>query len=448
MLTIGTGLAVAPALAPALTPAGGPTLVSAAARTECPATRTIRMTEANIKSGMSASATKADVASVMRVKPDFVAYNEVPYRADSLLAPSGYDIWRSPGRYIGANAVVWRTDRWRPIARGTIYVSNVPGTVKGQTSEWGIRYANWATLRSVDGCQTVSVVSYHVAPRNRITENLLIPSVRRLGALTEFLAEAGPVILGGDMNAHYNGARYPRAELTAGGMTPTFDLTGKKLVTHDGGGIIDYILVNRKEQFRVTKQVTHELRSDHKLLIADLQLNRTVKVPAVPETIMRGHVVNVPESPLMIGRHSVVRRLADAVRRTPAGEVLRYSTEELGDARLRRVLADAYRRGVHVNFVTTNAEPNRNERALMALLGTSRSKPSWALARSQAKAASLNMPPTVLLASVSSGKPYVRMDVDKTSDPQQMALHTARAQMFTELGDYSARKRTFGLLIR
>ncbi|WP_435768885.1 endonuclease/exonuclease/phosphatase family protein [Nocardioides sp. SYSU DS0651] len=441
----GVGLVVAPVPSPA-TSAPAPSAV--AARSECPAQRTMRMTEANIKSGMSAAKTRRDIAKVYAVKPDFVAFNEVPYRSDDELTPDAYDIWRSPGRYIGANAVAWHADRWTPIARGTIYVSNVPGKVAGQTSEWGIRYANWATLRSTDGCQVVSVVSYHVAPRNEITKNLLLPSVRRLGALTKYLATSGPVILAGDMNVHYNGARYPRAELTAGGMTPTFDITGKKMPTHDGGGIIDYIFVNRGEQFAVTKQVTHELYSDHDLLIADLVLDRTVDVPAVSPSVMRGHVLNVPESPIRRARIEVVRQYMLAIRNTPPGEKVRFATDALNDSRIRNELAAAYRRGAHVNFVTTNPRPTRYEQSLIDLLGSSKSRDSWAVVRPQAKSDELRLPPAFFLATVSAGKRYVRIDADEPARPARMGLRTTRAQMYTQLKEYDAMRLKFQRLAR
>ncbi|MCX6401955.1 MAG: endonuclease/exonuclease/phosphatase family protein [Propionibacteriales bacterium] len=439
---LGATLAVLPVLS------SSPGLVNVSVSEDCPVSRTMRMVEANVKSGMTDFKTNADLDSVYAVKPDFIAYNEVPYRADSVLARTGYQIWRSPGRYIGANAVVWRKDRWTPIARGTIYISNVPGKVAGQTSEWGIRYANWATLRSTDGCQTVSIVSYHAAPKNAITEGLTVPSVIRLGALTKFLAKSGPVLLAGDLNSHYNGREYPRAELTAGGMTPTYDMTGTKLVTHDGGATIDYVFVNRAEQFQVTKQVTHELYSDHDLLIVDLKLDRTVPVTPVSTSFMRGHVVNVPESTLTVGRDAVVHQLNEAIRNTAPGQTLRFVTGKLMDKRIRAKLGTAFRNGVIVKFVTTNPVPNVHEKALMDLMGTSRSNKSYAIARSGATASSLGFTPTALLASVSAGKRYVRIDVDQVADPVMMSRQTARASIYTQLGEYDALRHKFDQLVQ
>ena len=164
------GLAVVPGLA------GGGDPVRLAATATCTTTRAFQMVEANIKSGMTQAQTKADLAKVFADKPDFVAMNEVAGRSDAMLAPAGYAIWRTPGRYTGANPVVWRTDRWSAMAQGTMYISNVGGKLSTQTTELGIRYANWVTLKSADGCQTISVVSYHVAPKTEPIGDLLLPS--------------------------------------------------------------------------------------------------------------------------------------------------------------------------------------------------------------------------------------------------------------------------------
>lgn len=445
-LAVIAAAAVGVALAPITTGSAPAAGAVSAKRRECALERPMRMAEANVKSGMSAAYTQADINKVYANAPDFVAFNEVPYRPDAQLAPGIYDIWRSPGRYIGANAVTWRTDRWTPIARGTIYVSNKPGLVAGQTSEWGLRYANWATLRSLDGCHTVSVVSYHVAPRNRITMNLLKPSVKRLAALSHVLAASGPVIMAGDMNVQYLGSRFPRAQLQAGDLTPTFDLTGQRMPTHDGGGQIDYILLNRKERFSVTQQVTQEMHSDHDLLLADLLFKPEVAVPPVSPTVMRGHVLNVPESTIKRARAEVVRQLMLAIRGTPRGETVRYVTRRLADKRIRNELARAYRRGVVVQFITTNRARTRYEQSLVDLLGSSLKKKSHARIASAAKADRLRLHPTVLISSRSEGKRYVRIDADRLSEPAQMARLVTRAEIYTQRGEYESIRKKFAKL--
>lgn len=443
ILAVLAAAAVSLTLAPVSTTSADAAGADAARRRECALERPMRMAEANVKSGMSASATQADIDAVYANGPDFVAFNEVPYRADSQLAPGIYDIWRSPGRYIGANAVTWRTDRWTPIARGTIYVSNKPGLVAGQTSEWGLRYANWATLRSLDGCHTVSVVSYHVAPLNRITKNLMKPSAKRLAALSQVLAASGPVLMAGDMNAQYNGARFPRKQLASGNLTPTYDLTGRPLVTHDGGATIDYVLVNRKEQFSVTQQVTQEMHSDHDMLLADLVYKPQVSVPPVSPTVMRGHVLNVPDSSIKRARAEVVRQLMMAIRSTPRGQTIRYVTRRLADKRIRNELVRAYRRGVVVQFITTNRARTGYEQSLVNVLGSSLKHKSHARIGSAAKADRLHLFPTVLLSSLSEGKRYVRIDADRLSEPAEMARQVARAEIYTQRGEYDAVRKKF-----
>ena len=115
--------------------------------------------------------------------PDFITYNEVPFRQDSVLAPPpGYAMWRTPGQYQGETPVAWRADEWIDIAHGTQRLSNRKGRLKGQHVDWGIRYANWVTLRSLDG-RTISVISAHLAPVNSITAGLQPREVRHLGNL-------------------------------------------------------------------------------------------------------------------------------------------------------------------------------------------------------------------------------------------------------------------------
>ena len=103
----------------------------------------VRITQANLLSGQPALDFQADAATVLSNQPDFITYNEVPYRHDIFLAPPGYAMWRTPGEYTGATPVAWRTDRWTAINQGTTTVSYKGGRLPGQKVEWGIRYANW-----------------------------------------------------------------------------------------------------------------------------------------------------------------------------------------------------------------------------------------------------------------------------------------------------------------
>src|SRR5688500_5325858 len=52
----------------------------------------ITMIQANIYTGLSPERFQADVREVLAEQPDFVTYNEVPFRNDEVMAPDGYAI--------------------------------------------------------------------------------------------------------------------------------------------------------------------------------------------------------------------------------------------------------------------------------------------------------------------------------------------------------------------
>ncbi|HWJ10400.1 MAG TPA: endonuclease/exonuclease/phosphatase family protein [Nocardioides sp.] len=431
-LVAGLVVAMVAALA---APLGGPgtSPLAMSAGDTCPS-RGMQMVEANIKAGMTQAETRADLAKVFADRPDFVAMNEVAGRPDSMLAPSGYAIWRTPGRYTGANPVVWRTDRWNAIARGTMYVTITGGKTATQTTELGIRYANWVTLRSADGCQTLSVVAYHVAPTTTLTGDLLLPSVNKLGGLARSLAADGPVLLAGDLNRHVRSQQYPRSLLASYGLTATWDMTGNVLPTGDHrGATIDYIFVRSAAQFTVTRQITRELNSDHDAVVANLALNPRVVVPRPGTTFVRGHVVNVPESSLSAGRRAVSNRILKAVQLTPAGATILMGTGRLDDAALRTALVAAHRRGVNVRLVSWSATPSVQESALMKELGQSRSRRSFAIRRDYSSAAAL--PPTVAVFTSSAGASLLGVQVDQPADALMVA-RTARGQFTVERADF------------
>lgn len=170
---------------PTSTPTPSPTT------TPIPVSGPIRMVQANIRSGMSAAKTTTDLNTVYATQPDFITMNEVAWRPDTTLVRPGYAIQRTPGQYTGANPVLWNTARWTALAQGTYQISNVRGKTKEQNVEWGIRYANWATLQSASG-QVVSVISTHFAPKGPYTMNLTAPSIRKLGSLAATLNARGP----------------------------------------------------------------------------------------------------------------------------------------------------------------------------------------------------------------------------------------------------------------
>ena len=256
-----------PRTSPTASPTASPTTPTTPPADPEPVT-SVEVVQANIKSGTELSKFRADLRKVFKTCPDFVTYNEVPMRQPQYLAPAGYAIWRTPGQYTGATPVVWRTDRWTAEARGTTMISNLQGYGRGQRVMWGVRYANWVTLRSVDGQQTVSLVSVHIAPKSERTTKLLGPSINRLGALVGQLSSSGPVLVGGDFNRHYKSREYPRALLQQHGMNAVYDLSGRYAPTGDHfGATIDYVMVRPAAVFSVLAQTTRELNSDHDALV-------------------------------------------------------------------------------------------------------------------------------------------------------------------------------------
>src|SRR4051794_41089070 len=294
----------------------------------------VRITQANLLSGQPNAAFASDVATVLSNQPDFITYNEVPYRPDAMLAPPGYAIFRTPGQYTGETPVAWRTDRWTAIAQGTATVSYKKGRLPGQKVDWGIRYANWVTLQGIDG-HVVSVISAHLAPLTDITVGLQEVGINNLGVLANQLAASGPVLMAGDMNFQYNGAvQYPRALLTSYGFTPTYDVLGTHFPTGDHrGATIDYIFLKEASQFAVLGQYNQELYSDHDAVTADLAF--TDAPVEVPVSFTPGDFTNVPTG-TRVERRAVLDLMVKAVDNAPEGASVHLTTAKLGDKPLYR----------------------------------------------------------------------------------------------------------------
>ena len=91
--------------------ASAPAQARAGSRSEPPASD-ITMIQANIYTGLTVPRFQADVRKVLALEPDFVTYNEVPFRSDSVIAPEGYDLYRDmTNRFTAATPVAWRADR-------------------------------------------------------------------------------------------------------------------------------------------------------------------------------------------------------------------------------------------------------------------------------------------------------------------------------------------------
>lgn len=391
---------------PSSSPTGSPSSTPTATPDPEPVT-SVEVVQANIKSGTPFGQFSSDLRKVFKTCPDFVTFNEVPMRQPQYLAPAGYAIWRTPGQYTGATPVVWRTDRWTAEARGTTMISNKQGYGRGQHVMWGVRYANWVTLRSNDGRQTVSLVAVHIAPKSARTTGLLGPSIERLGSLVGQLSASGPVLVGGDFNRHYKSSEYPRALLTEAGLNAVYDLSGHYAPTGDHhGATIDYVMVRPAAVFSVLSQTTRELYSDHDALVVDLTLpERTAGEPVI--SFSAGTTVNDPASTLQRARSTVIRSLLRAVTHVPDDGELRVETSSLDMKRVAGRLVTAAKRGVAVKLVSGTAVPTAAEAWLAERLAPF----AGSYVRHRPTAFDPSAPSTVLLASEAGVTPWTVMDV-------------------------------------
>jgi endonuclease/exonuclease/phosphatase family metal-dependent hydrolase len=413
-----------------------------------PAPGLIRITQANVLSGQPVANFEADVATVLGNQPDFVTYNEAPFRPDSVLAPPGYALWRTPGQYTGETPVAWRTDKWTAINQGTTTVSYKLGKLPGQHVDWGVRYANWVTLQGIDG-HVVSVISAHLAPDTEITHGLQEVGINNIGVLANELAAYGPVLMAGDMNFHYGPLQYPRALLASYGFTSTYDVTGSHFPTGDHrGATIDYVFLKDASQFTVLGQYNQELYSDHDAITADLAFSDAPL--AVPVSFTPGTFTNVP-SGTRAPRRAVIDLMVKAVDNAPAGASIHLTTAKLGDKPLYRALRAAIDRKVHVQVVTRRTHPTQQELNLMNVLGDKVWKKSWAVGcdeECQAIDSRGNLPATRLLVSQSGITSALRIDSDGPAVfSAAKALMTA--QVWTSQTTYDgAFKRFFKLVGR
>ncbi len=408
----------------------------------------IRITQANLLSGQPALEFQSDAATVLSNQPDFITYNEVPWRHDIFLAPPGYALWRTPGEYTGATPVAWRTDRWTAINQGTTTVTYKEGKLPGQKVQWGIRYANWVVLQGIDG-HVVSVISAHLPPVTELTEGLQTVGLNNLGALANELAAYGPVLMAGDMNFHYGPAQYPRTLLASYGFTSTYDLLGSHFPTGDHqGATIDYVFLKEASQFTVLGQYNQELYSDHDAVTADLAF--TDAPASVPVSFSPGSFTNVPTGDRPT-RRAVLDLVVKAIDNAPTGSAVHLTTAKLGDKPVYRSLRAAIERGVHVQVVTRRPNFSQQEKNLMNVLGDKVWKKDWAVGcdeECQIIDRRGKLPQTRLLVSESGITQAVRMDIDVP-----MVFSTAHtlttARIWTSQATYDgAFKRFFKLVGR
>lgn len=418
-LVIWLVLGLALSLQPAADPVGRPAPVDLAATTISDVT----VVQANINSRLSVANFREDVSKVLAVKPDFITYNEVPLRANEVLAPGVYDVHREmTNRYTAATAVAWRTDRWTMVDSGTRQISNYRKRIPGKNVRLGWRYVNWVTVQSDDG-RKVSVISVHVAPPFRAEGrewDLSSSSVKKLGALVAELAPQGPVLASGDFNFHYKGPRYARAELAAAGLVPTYDALAGWFVTSDHGAFaIDYSFNRGEDQLVAEQHRRFELNSDHDAVVAGYDW----LVDAPDETTT---YVNDPDGTVE-ERKRVLNVVADAVRDAVSGGTIDVVTSDLGHLRLVRRLRWAIERGVHVRVVTRSATLTAREQSIARRAAAVGDQGSWVRQCDRACARNWHDAggkPGFLLVRDAAGNPTRRIDVTRNLSTSMVQLVT------------------------
>ncbi len=245
----------------------------------------VRLAQANIKVSLSRSRYRSDLAEVMEHGPDFVSLNEAQSRTVSDISVRGYGTYRASEDEYGHRSqalspvVMWRTDRWVAVDKGTVQLTKPVTGVKNDN-----RYATWVVLASSDGSGRISVISTHTmtSPANspQARKDEAQRGFAKLAGLAQGLQKYGPVLVAGDLNSPYprNGGDGdpwgPKPLMTKAGMTSTFETLGappQGWATHDGGGTIDWLLGSNATA-TATRQATFKLESDHNGLVADFDI--------------------------------------------------------------------------------------------------------------------------------------------------------------------------------
>ncbi len=390
----------------------------------------ITMVQANIPMRLPVEEFQSDLRTVFAPQPDFITYNEVERRDDSVIAPGSYDVHRDPkNRYTAATAVAWDTDRWTKVASGTTRLSNYREVPPGWNGLLGLRFANWVTVESATG-RRVSVVSAHLAPLARTMPDLVRPSVTRLGGLVQALAPQGPVLVGGDFNVHYTSGRYPRDLFDAAQMVPTYDTIGGYFPTGDHqGATIDYLFNRGNGQLRADRHFKKELNSDHDAVIggfswlSDLP-SQTTEVVSDPT------VEGEPRRRAVLGLLSTLRDLE-------AGQRLDLVTAALELRGVYTELRRAVARGVVLRLVTRSERLTAREERLAGAVeargaGGSTVQRCRETCLQAARGADLSR--TLALVRSRAGTPLVRLDLNRNLDAAMLQRRTRLVTRTGEIG--------------
>ncbi|MGN0062672.1 MAG: endonuclease/exonuclease/phosphatase family protein [Nocardioides sp.] len=416
---------------------------------EVPTSTPIRLAQANINKDMSTAKFEADVATVLAQEPDIITYNEVHNRPDATLAPEGYAMFRTPGPRTGWAPVAWKTSAWQAIDQGTVQVSKRPKRFK--SGMVGVRYANWVTLTNADQ-QVISVVSVHVAPNSKDTAELLVPSLVSLQTLTSQLQAQGPVLIGGDFNMGYHGTRYDPSYFQAVGLRSTFDILGTSFPTHRGGGTIDYVFVGPEDRVSVKQHYPVQLRSDHRMVVADLELAPVAT--ALPsfqaETLIVKNTATKQE-------RRVVRRLQlKAIRATQPEAAIHVASSQIQGAEVYKALEEAHERGVVVTVIAGERQLSERAKQLRLLLRNDGNAASWFRWKPKAWRTSAStkvhgrtvapLRPTVLLISQAGATPAFSLVANATMGRESLKVtyrKRVKANVKVDLGSYDTHYRDY-----
>lgn len=222
----------------------------------------VTLVQANIYVGLGREKFLQDLGAVSEGEPDFLTLNETHHRPDEVLVPPGYAAYRDmTDTATRETPVLWRTDTWKRVAAGTDYLST-------RQVKWGIRAVNWVRLEHRRSGLQVTVFSAHPAPTRGWTAGLLPEFMAGLARLTSEAAEHGPVLVGGDLNAHWGGL-YDTIEkhvLDGGLRTTAHDFGPPRGGTSDYGRkpTVDYVLYSTHGGIEPAgPHWTLELNSDH-----------------------------------------------------------------------------------------------------------------------------------------------------------------------------------------
>lgn len=388
-----------------------------------------RVVETNLDSPQPVSAFQQDMHGVLNQHPDFAILNEVAYRADGVMAPPGYSIWRTPGKYTGETAVVWNSTEWTETASGTAMISDKPGIPPGKRVELGMRYANWVTLTNGAG-RLVSVVSTHYVPPVKGWPNLAPVETQRLGRLVDMLSQRGPVIAGGDLNAGYHSPQFPRRAMAAHHLVPTYQSLG----TPPGGTgdhygyTIDYTLMRQNgDVISPHNQYTLAQNSDHKAVTTDFHWDQPPwgSGGATAPAFTAGTVRNRP-SGTTAARSRAIDAIVRGLQAAGAGSGVHLITSQLTNGAVGDALIAAYHRGVHVQVVVRNGRMTAVERKVRQVLGNDTAGRGWfrRCGTPSCVSGQRMMPPTALLVSQAGRTPSLKMRSDRPLDRSALVRPT------------------------